>query len=174
VQIWPRKKKEEITTVRNPSYLIDFNIKNSFTGYHKQILLNNRDESSPLFYYPNTKSNTLYYINYIRHIDKNHIPITKNDSTRINITKKQSDSIFNLSVNFINNYKITDEIKLINGTNKSHFHNTDDSYISVMINCNERTLVAIIENIGTSEHKTNEFNNLYNYLLKLEEKFSKH
>jgi hypothetical protein len=56
------------------------------------------------------------------------------------------------------------------GKQETHYRVYDGSYGQVMLGCDRRTHIAVIEELSIPGEQTKEYNELYNYLLNLRDR----
>lgn len=143
------------------NYKILVEIRNPFSGYFKRIVVNNSGEYSPIFYFGELKPFNLYLIQYKPTEDL--YKTNKPDTTIVKLTQVQSDSIFYLANDFINNFKVLNQDHLSVG-----YTTTDDSYARISVGVKERTQSATLEYLSIKEYHTKEYTLLMDYLRKFE------
>jgi hypothetical protein len=166
------KSDDRIKIVKQYDYRITIDIWNGFAGYQGKYILNNlrlatydssrdSDIEKPL---------TLYYISYTRKIDPNNpnirtlVPL---DTSEIPFSKVWSDTLYNLTHNFLKNVQFKIYDTLINGvvTRPVVF---DDSKATIELNYGGKKLNATISSISNPTISNQELDTLLNFIGKFE------
>jgi hypothetical protein len=165
------KTNNKTELVKQYDYRIIIDIWNGFAGQESKYILNNLriyTYDSTDLRFKEVKPLTLYYISHIRENDSTNPNIrilVPTDTTEIPFSKKLSDTLFELTRNFLKSVEFNNYDTSINGVVTKPII-TDDSQAMVEMNYDGRKLSATISSINNPTIATNGLDTLLNFIRK--------